>query len=1231
MEEEKDIKNMIPLSEEKIENNNHLGDKLIYHFFPPLLIGVIGGIIIYIVCSMVFTRASGNNSLIKNSLFQLNLELNEQLILQVDNYLMYRTQIIFDLLRKIENTTKFFADNYNKDNTAIKDYINKYTMNINKINDDTEKNEFMAVWGLIGEANNEESNSIDENIEKDLYSFSALIPMLNAMYKSTNSIEDYIENIFIIMNKNELFFDYPLTNDTIFRTGINRAFCFNELKNLEEKIMIPSRYDYHCQFWFSDAINLHRIMNTSYYISPPYYVTKTEKVLIITMCLNSTLLSSSEEMGDYYLICINVRYQIILNALELINHKIYGYFFITRVFNQRAFYYPKSNSNINNTQTYYFDNFNVEEFQLNDEYYLDELNEYINNRNSFINSNDDNQISGLFEINNEFKGEFNKNNKKYYYFVFPLLNHLSDTVVNLLNIVFIYADETTENIINNILNKLINTETLLFIFIVFVIQAIVVMILMNHLIRAIALNIVLPMKNIKKIFEKFNNENEGIDHEEQHLILKNNILPNNSRNLGTFEDKNKNRIKHHSSIRNIYGLKKRENSKNLNQRKVSNKNSIKNKNSISQNISFKEQIDDNDDFLNNYKDKGSDSEDEENYINIKSKDIQDLFCKMINVKNSLDTLYSEDQNNIKKLPDILFASEIFDEIKNENAKNICLSNIANIFLKLKKYDIAIMHLIESEKSLLENEKSNEIKPKETNLLNNNNILKNNKKIKQKTSNLFHRLSITNDQKINKEDIEQKITEKFKVLIESRYPKIIYCYKKFFKNLKKAKKMNLTPELAKNKLNDYEFYISKNIHMLDNFKEYIEKYVELCQIEGNYLNSNNRYAQALLEKIEFIIKYEISENNLNDIEEQMDLLHELFTKVKKLIKGNKEIIKPKNILKFLLKEEFTNELDEIPNSILLQRLRFYKGKLALKCGHYMVAIKKFQKVFMKSSEKITDIKISFKSYKKLIKIAELMKENCNYNNKKNEENLLNQYIIDKKRELQKFVSTERNFIILISTNAGNIDFFINSLENTSYIIDNYIKDTDRYSIAFASSDKGLGGGIKILAKLEEKKKQNNDALLNYIQDIKQDYELLSNFEENSEDDIKFILQNVKIYNNFDERKTFYIFFGVKTKLNHESINFLIGDEINNFLVESKEKLILIMHETFESNENKNSDINTLSLVEEKEFDINKLNNKICSYIHFDDVQKIKDDVMMYGKINSLDNYFNYEKYEMKKYD
>ena len=33
MEESKEIKSLKPLSEENKENNNHLGDKLIYHFF----------------------------------------------------------------------------------------------------------------------------------------------------------------------------------------------------------------------------------------------------------------------------------------------------------------------------------------------------------------------------------------------------------------------------------------------------------------------------------------------------------------------------------------------------------------------------------------------------------------------------------------------------------------------------------------------------------------------------------------------------------------------------------------------------------------------------------------------------------------------------------------------------------------------------------------------------------------------------------------------------------------------------------------------------------------------------------------------------------------------------------------------------------------------------------------------------------------------------------------------
>ena len=202
----------------------------------------------------------------------------------------------------------------------------------------------------------------------------------------------------------------------------------------------------------------------------------------------------------------------------------------------------------------------------------------------------------------------------------------------------------------------------------------------------------------------------------------------------------------------------------------------------------------------------------------------------------------------------------------------------------------------------------------------------------------------------------------------------------------------------------------------------------------------------------------------------------------------------------------------------------------------------------------------------------MRDKCKYNYKKTEAKILKQYISDKTKELKKFKSIDRNFILLISTNTDDLDFFVNSLENVNYIIDNYIKETDKYFMAFSSSDKGLSGGNKIIANLEEKQTHNHSAIVNYIQDIKQDYDLLSNYEENNEDDIKYILHNVKKFSNNNERKTFYIFFGNKEKLSRESINFLCGKEIEKPLDEDKEKLILIMHENYVQIDIKNKDFN-----------------------------------------------------------
>ena len=424
-------------------------------------------------------------------------------------------------------------------------------------------------------------------------------------------------------------------------------------------------------------------------------------------------------------------------------------------------------------------------------------------------------------------------------------------------------------------------------------------------------------------------------------------------------------------------------------------------------------------------------------------------------------------------------------------------------------------------------------------------------------------------------------------------------------------------------------------MLNNFKQYIEKFVNICQLEGSYLKSNTKYILALMEKIEFIIKYEITSENTynNNMAEKMKTLHDLFSKVKKLIKGNKEILKPKNILKFLLKEEYTNELDEIPNSILMQRLNYYKGCLALKCCHYLEAVKKFQKIYIKSSSKITDGNIVVKGFKKLIKIAEIMKQKCNYLKNIEEEKILKSYISDRTKEIKKFISVDRDFVILISTNTQNTDFFTSSLENTRYIIDNYVKNNDRYCIAFSSSDTKCTGGLKILTKLRSKNDTNNDSILEFIQSIKQDLDLLSSYIEDEEDNMKYILQKAKSYytnkNMNKERNTLIVFFGNKGRLSQASIDFLCSEELGNFIDEDNEKLLLVLQDNYEQNDNAQNDNenNVLIPVKEKDLDINKLNKKVCMYIHFDEIQKIKKEVMMYGKINSLDQY-NFEKYESR---
>ena len=720
--EDSNINNNKELKEDNNKNKNHLGDKLNKHFSPLLFIGVFGGFVIYIAFSLFFIKKAQKNKSIKEALTNLNLQQTEQIIFEIEDILIYRTQTCFDLLRKIEANAVFFSslyDNNKIQSQKVEEYINKNTINLNNIGENIEKDYNKGIWGKNEDAAN--NDEITDDIKKELFIFTSLNPLLYSVYKSINFKEQYVENIFIITNKKHLFYDYPLVNDSYFKEGKNRAFCFNEIKGESEQldeIIMPNIYDYHCQEWFADSINLQKMTNYNAYISSPYYIEKKEKLLIITLCINSTKFSNNIddniEIGDYYLFCLNFRYQVLIESLEIFNHKLSGYFFITRVHTQKAFYYPKRNvkSKLNISKIYYFDNFDTEEFNLNDNYYLDELNKYLNKTSSFIESYNTKQVNSLLDSQDQnLRGEFLKDNNTYLYNILPTFNHLSNKSINLMNIIYICPDEVIEKRLQLITDQTVNISSLSFPFFLFLIQTVIVQILVSYLIYAIAFNIVLPMKNIKKVFEKFNNDSQEGDDETENLLLKNikismnnnNISSNminvneNNENLEKKENKNEPNMRlNRGRSFNMHQGKK------IFKRSINEVVNINKKNNTG--INFFDENKDDDYFLNNYKESDSDSDNEESYINIKSKDIQDLFCKMINVKNSLDIVNSDEQNDIRKLSDILFASQIFKEIKNESAKNICLSNIGNILLKLKKYDIAILHLIESYKYINDEDK-----------------------------------------------------------------------------------------------------------------------------------------------------------------------------------------------------------------------------------------------------------------------------------------------------------------------------------------------------------------------------------------------------------------------------------------------------------------------------------------------------------------------------------------------
>ena len=437
------------------------------------------------------------------------------------------------------------------------------------------------------------------------------------------------------------------------------------------------------------------------------------------------------------------------------------YIFLMKVGSEIPLYYPEQfNKNYINLANM--------EFSIKNKYYNDQISLFVKNISIIIAEykyNKSNREILSFDIS--------KNNEKYNCSLYPIYFDLPDISEpkHLLTLVYV-----------NPHNKEYQVEYLystICISGVYLLMGCFLILLSKYLITSIAKNIVRPIKIIKDLLEE-DLEITTIDNQdEREFFNKNMDINNNKANKNENKKKSKkkndylsltNTINQEADIDdgntdNIDSFGRKESilmpDINGNSNLISETNTInlsdgnnKIPNFIDNNYNSNFKIK----FLEDEENNSSDDENNSSFDNdeeidktkYRSNNIQQLFIKLVDLKNAFkcleDTKLSSD-----KLSNLVHAQNVFNEINNLEASSLCESNISSLFVKSEQFDKAISHLY-------------------------NGIEDINSKIFPKTHNIKNK-----DIKMNIDELKKKIKNENLI---NRYIKLFYCYNKYFKMIKK---------------------------------------------------------------------------------------------------------------------------------------------------------------------------------------------------------------------------------------------------------------------------------------------------------------------------------------------------------------------------------------------------------------------------------------------------------------
>ena len=1070
------------------KTNKRLSGKFVSSFYIPFFVGTIISIIsitiMFTFSSDYINTSEALNSIIVTKEFKKTLPLilsgiysiNDIFQLYINNLIKIQSYYKYNSKRLIEAPKDNINNIINKFsfNGVNKDQINSFHNLYKKYESNPEYLLNQVKW-FISPEKTELDYDKDKNIINQLYSAINLIPLFKTILKLTNVYytEGQITNqIYMMFGNSELFVKYPIVYNNLYGQDL---MPINNPSNCKTKSgKFPEYYFFKCRPYYSYLLKeVQKVYNIS--ISNVYKFLNGNYGLTICIHFRDTV-----DANEVVTLCHDLDMNYINVQLDSINNNIPGYIFLLKTGSEVPVYYP-----VEFKDSEYINLANME-FSIKNDFYNDEISLFIKKLPILINEYNYTKDT----VKNVISFDLSKNNEKYNYSLFPIFFEIPDIPnlqpIHLLTLVYVNPSK------RNFEEKYIYSTVL--IVVIYILMEFILLLLCKYLIISIAKNIVMPIKILKDLLEQDFDISKNDNLEERATLnnktsnqLSNNNLLSNGQNKNILKENNIPSTSPQQKNENI----ELKNNSNLiqegfdtneligetnNGRKESIINNKENKNSILK-LKFE---DDNGSSENS--DSSFENDDDLDKTKYRSNNIEKLFMKLVDLKNAFKCLEDNKYSN-DKLFNLVYAQNVFYDINNLEASSLCESNISSLLVKEEQFDKAISHLY-------------------------NGIEDINRKIFSKSH------GKNKDNKINIDELKKKIKSEN---LLNRYIKLFYCYKQYFKYIKKKYKM--LQSKSKSKKGEYtpeidSFYITHHIKIykncLDDYiyrvKEYfggkdlciglLEKLEEKIIFELSFLKDVNRERENSF----CSIRSDISTNNKSDKEKIISEIIELFKEVDKLNSNNLSInnynvVHLINLLKY--ESEIVNAMD-IPQSILVQKTNFLKGKFHLKCYDYKIAIEYFESAI--DYGKIGDIEITINSLKHLIKIAnvykDLVENDIEFHSRENKKfrfeleedkkrkKALNNFIENLNMEIQSYTYIPKDICIILNlgnlsgVNNLNIKEKISNIQKIiTYIYEDITTNKDRIAILEFKNN-----NYRFFLSLEPKDEKNENKIKEVLENL-----------------------------------------------------------------------------------------------------------------------------------------------------